>query len=105
MTPLERAQAVYREGWCARTFWEDFKLYLRYGSIISFPDVFVMGRPVKTGWSPQMILNPENTTDDPDCWHIALYAGDLNKAPDFVDCNLGVACLLNSLAFTLEDVD
>jgi hypothetical protein len=83
MTPLERAQAVYREEWCARTFWEDFKLYLRHGCVISLPDVFVMGRPVKTGWSSQMILNPEITTDDPDCWHVALYAGDLSKAFDY----------------------
>jgi hypothetical protein len=84
MTPIEEAQAVYRREWCERGFWDDVRDYTRYGYIISLPNIFILGRPVKSGWSSEMILDPANRTTEPDCWHIALYAGDLSKAFDFL---------------------
>jgi hypothetical protein len=85
MSPIEQAMAVYQKEACARTFDEDLHLHLEHGFVFSTPEFFIMGRPVKSTEEPKYIVNPViYFTDDCDCWHIYLMAGDCSKAWDIM---------------------
>lgn len=79
MTPVEKAAAVYEREPCARTFKEDLEAHLLHGYVFSTPEFFLMGRPVIRGAIYSLIVNPWHVFDDPDCWHVYLFAGDLSK--------------------------
>jgi hypothetical protein len=79
MTPFEQAVAVYSREPCARTFDEDLRLHLRNGYVVSTPDFFVMARPVRR-IIIEGICNPAIRFEKPDCWHVYLLAGSIQKA-------------------------
>lgn len=82
MTPVEQAKQVYQQEPCARTFEEDIHLHLMHGYVFSTPYYFVMGRAVLRGGCPNEIVN-STFLYAPwrcDCWHVYLFAGDMNKA-------------------------
>lgn len=76
MTPFDASRAVYRREPCARTFESDLWHHFQNGYVLSGPEGFVMGRPVRRDAETSQILNPAVTFEDPDCWHIWLAAGD-----------------------------
>ena len=80
MTPFEQAREVYRREPCARTFEEDLILHLRFGYVVSTPEVFLMFRPVSSWWLEEWMVNPDianmATPKSRDCWHVYLAAGD-----------------------------
>lgn len=81
MTPIDLARRVYRLEPCARTFEEDMGWHLNHGFVYSTPDFFVMGRPVKSGAKPEIIVSLERFPATVcDCWHVYLMAGDMSKA-------------------------
>ena len=76
MSPFEQAREVYLREPCARTFEEDLILHLRFGYVISTPEVFLMFRPVRRMADHDKIVNPMFRFMRPNCWHVYLAAGD-----------------------------
>lgn len=88
MTPAEIAAAVYQKEWCRRTFAEDLEAHLLNGHVHSTPEFFIMGRKVRKDAEPAMILDPYAKHENPDCWLVWLYAGNMKKAFEQADVRL-----------------
>lgn len=82
MTPWEQAIAVYQSELCFRSFDEDLRLHMRHGFVFSTPEFFIMGRPVVSLAHNDLITDSAHQfpVQDCDCWHVALFAGDIDKA-------------------------
>lgn len=83
----EQAAAVYGRESCARSFAEDLEAHLLnpQGLVVSCPRAFAMVRPVRRDWERGRIVDPWEyaLTCSPDCWHIYLYAGEIDAVFDF----------------------
>lgn len=80
MTPVERAAQVYEQENCLYTFKEDLEFYLLNGFVFSRPDFFVMGRPVVSVATPELICGHNRfPSRGCDCWHIHLASGNLPR--------------------------
>jgi hypothetical protein len=88
MTPYLEARAVYTREPCARTFDEDLAAHLLNGFVHSDPYCFLMARKVDSKGDHYDIINPLITFENPDCWHVWLYAGDMTRAFSFADTPL-----------------
>ena len=79
--PILEAAKVYEREICARTFSEDLELHLVSGYVVSTPDIFIMGRPVKHNAEPALIVDAAHpfARKDWDCWHIYTMAGDIKQ--------------------------
>ena len=79
-SPVLQAYKVYQRERCYRTFHDDVDLHMLNGYVYATPDIFVMGRPVDKTAPHNDILDPAVTfhRDDWNCWHCALYAGNLS---------------------------
>jgi hypothetical protein len=106
MTPVEQAAAVYQKEPCARSFAEDLEAHLINGHVHSTPDVFFMARKVRSGADYFDIINPYVKHDNPDCWMVWLYAGNLKRAFELVDVQLPFVAFekRNRLKFYTLDV-
>jgi len=80
MNPYQAARAVYDREPCARTFEEDLELHLLNGYVFSDSTAFLMARPVKHYAGYELICDPSVIHDNPDCWHLWLFAGNLMDA-------------------------
>ncbi len=87
MSPAGKAFKVYQEEECSHSFLEMLELCLAEGYVHSTPEYFVAAREVSSIWDTQQIVNPlceenhiKNLTQDLDCWHIHLMAGDMAEA-------------------------
>jgi hypothetical protein len=82
LSPWERARGVYADGKSPRTFEWDLILHFEHGFVFSTPEVFVMGRPVRSSAPAADILNPDKNWPraECDCWHVWLCAGDVRGA-------------------------
>ena len=72
--PIESAAEVYEREACARPFKQDLALHLLNGYVISTPDLFLMGRPVKHDAPREQILDPAFIFNEPDAWLVWLGA-------------------------------
>jgi hypothetical protein len=106
MTPAEQAAAVYKKEPCARTFAEDLEAHLLNGHVHSTPEYFIMGRKVRSGADYADIINPYVKHDNPDCWLVWLYAGNMKKAFEAADVQLPMVAFekRNRLKFYSWDV-
>lgn len=68
-------------------------LHLVNGYVYSTPEAFVMGRPVQLSAPSHEILDPEYVfpRETWNCWHVALYAGDMGKLFTFAEFDLPYA--------------
>lgn len=91
-TPYERAKEVYLKEPCARSFEEDLEAHMMFGFVFSRPDYFVMGRPVNRFAMPEEIVNPyvHFKTDEQNCWHVYLMAGNIARAWDILPWELPI---------------
>lgn len=82
MSPYELARQVYGSERCVRSFEEDLEAHLVTGFVFSTPDFFIMGRPVDRQADPALIVDPcvAFARERCDCWHLYLFAGDMEKA-------------------------
>lgn len=85
MTPAERALQVYQSEPCARSFIEDLTWHLQTGYVYSTPEAFILARYVRRDWPVDDILDPSRfaLTQDADCLHIYLAAGDIRQIFSF----------------------
>jgi len=88
MTPVEIAAAVYTRESCVRTFAEDLEAHLLNGHVHSTPDYFFMARKVRKDANPADIVNPWVRHQNPDCWMVYLYAGNIRSAFASADVRL-----------------
>ena len=88
MTPAEQAASVYQREPCRRTFAEDLEAHLLNGVVHSTPDFFLMARKVRRDADHTSILDPYAKHDNPDCWLVWLYAGNMRKAFEAADVQL-----------------
>lgn len=93
MTPYELARKVYESEPCARLFEEDLVAHFHSGTVISTPEIFMMFRPVCSGWKEEDILDPWLSCPEEvaDCWHIWMTAGDVAQARDYIPFPLPLA--------------
>lgn len=81
MSAIDLARHVYESEPCARSFEEDLDWHLENGFVFSRPDFFVMGRPVLSSASRELIVGqcrfPSVLCD---CWHVYLMAGNIAPA-------------------------
>lgn len=82
MTPFEQAKKVYESESCRSTFDDDRRAHDMYGFCFSTPLYFIMGRPVISTATPDLIVNPmyNFVLEKCDTWHVFLAAGDLSHA-------------------------
>ncbi len=78
--PFARAARVYEREACARPLVADLEAHLLYGYVISTPEVFLMGRRVRSGWPDETLRDPYATAPDGDCWHVWLCGGSMREA-------------------------
>lgn len=78
MTPYERAQLIYLQERCARSFTQDVVLHLRNGYVFSTPKMFLMGRGVLKNAPYSLVTDPSVTFDEPDSWLVYLAVGDIS---------------------------
>ena len=91
MTPYWKAQQVYANEPCKRTFAHDLDLHLAHGFVFSTPEFFIMGRPVDKRGDPAKIVDPtvQWPKEQCNCWHVYLMAGDPTKAWSIMPWPLG----------------
>lgn len=80
MNAFTTAAEVYRREPCARTLREDLEAHLVHGWVFSTPELFLMGRVVRHDWPEDRILDPWDTDEAGDCWHVWLCSGDILEA-------------------------
>ena len=88
MTPYLEARAVYSREPCARTFDEDLAAHLQHGIVHSDAVSFLMARKIDSSAPVHDIVNPWINFENPDCWHLWVYAGDMIRAFSFADTTL-----------------
>lgn len=77
MTPYETA-ARWHLAHCPETpFREILEAHLFHGHVISGPLAFVLGRQVMHDWPAARLLDPWDTDEAGDCWHVWLWAGEV----------------------------
>ena len=87
---LERYKAMPDED-----FYLDLHSHLAQCYVHSTPECFIMGRPVNSKASEEMIKNPLVPHSDPDCWFIFEMAGDLGACLEYgVKKDLPLVCWL-----------
>jgi hypothetical protein len=91
MTTVEKAARIYQLEPCGGTFLSDLEAHLLHGFVFSRPDLFVMLRPVRLMFDADGrvcnkadIIDPWICHHDPDCWHVALFAGNAARAWEFL---------------------
>lgn len=84
------AYQVYNNEPCTRIFEDDLDLHLLNGWVYSSPKLFAMGRPVDIHANKNDILDPAVHFPEHswNCWHCALFAGDLSLLFTFVPFEL-----------------
>ena len=88
-SPAEVAASVYQKEWCRRTFAEDLEAHLLNGVVHSTPDYFLMARKVRKDAPVAEILDPYSPQhENPDCWLVWLYAGNIRRAFEQADVRL-----------------
>jgi hypothetical protein len=79
LSPYELARQVYEKEPCARDFYTDVDLHLRYGCVFVTSNIFLLGRPVQRNAPYEQITHPGTQFDRPDCWLIYLASGDFRE--------------------------
>ena len=81
MTPIDHIAALYR-GRPDMSFDDDLAAHFLRGYVISTPEAFAMGRPVRREWTPEKLADPLHVEplESADCWFIWALAGDLRAA-------------------------
>ncbi len=74
-TPFKQAMEIYSREFCKRTFLEDFTLHLTHGYVISLPDRFLMGRPVRKDATYEQLIDITHRFNEPDAWFVWAAAG------------------------------
>lgn len=87
MNPASRAFQVYQDEESSHSFASMLELCLAEGYVLSTSRFFVAAREVSSKWDPRAIVDPffwwhhsNNLTQNPDCWHIHLMAGEMAEA-------------------------
>lgn len=75
--PYLRAAAVYPTD---EAFMADLQPHLVRGFVRSTPTCFVMGRPVASTASADLLNDPWHVFSEPDAWFVWLCAGDMLEA-------------------------
>lgn len=89
MTPAEQAASVYQREPCRRTFAEDLEAHLVNGHVHSTPEFFLMARKVRKDATYAEIIDPYSPQhENPDCWLVWLYAGNMKAAFQCADVQL-----------------
>lgn len=81
MTPIDHIAALYR-GRPDMSFDDDLAAHFLRGYVISTPEAFAMGRPVRREWTTEKLADPFHVEplESADCWFIWALAGDLRIA-------------------------
>lgn len=71
-------------------FSADLEAHFRLGYVVSTPEAFAMGRPVRKDWTPEKLADPFHVEplETADCWFIWALAGDLRVAARWLPCEL-----------------
>lgn len=77
MSPYEIAARWHQEHCSETPFREILEAHLFRGHVISGPRAFVLGRQVRHDWPAERMLDPNQTDDAGDCWHVWLWAGEV----------------------------
>ena len=89
MTPIDHIRRLYRLN-PGMSFDGDLKAHFERGYVISTPQAFAMGRPVRRDWTPGRLGNPWDVEplESADSWFIWALAGDLSVAARWLPCEL-----------------
>jgi hypothetical protein len=106
MTPYLEARAVYSRDIGPTTFDEDLAGNLLTGIVHSDDKCFLMAKKINSKANPSDIANPFSTFENPDCWLVWLYAGDMIRAFSFADTPLPLVAFArkNRLRFYHWDI-
>jgi hypothetical protein len=74
MTPFERAARFYSD---QDRLTEVVEAHFLHGYVISTPEIFVVARRVVSLWPDEMLADIRRVDPDGDCWHVELFAGDM----------------------------
>jgi len=89
MTPIDHIRRLYRLN-PGMSFDDDLKAHFERGYVVSTPEAFAMGRPVRRDWTPERLNNPFHAEPaaTADCWFIWVLAGDLSVAARWLPFDL-----------------
>lgn len=74
---IDRAYEAWTGAGSPRNFHADLNQHLRYGHVISSPELFAMLRPI-VSWAPEVQLAEISyVASNPDCWFVWSAAGNL----------------------------
>jgi hypothetical protein len=75
MSPYERAARWHLAHCPGVEFREILEAHLFHGHVISSPVRFVLGRQVCRDWPAERLLDPWDSDEQGDAWHVWLWAG------------------------------
>ena len=89
MTPFDHIQRLYASR-PDMDFGVDLEAHFAVGYVVTTPQVFAMGRPVRKDWTRERLANPfeSEPLETADCWFLWALAGDLSIAVHWLPCEL-----------------
>lgn len=98
MSPIARAEALFnQQNRTDEIFIAQLMMYLRFGYVISTPQLFIMFRPVEIAAAPEQIADPEHRFARPDAWFIHSAVGKLQMFPRLAPYPLPWICFWRKL--------
>lgn len=104
-SPIARAERIFTECFPNEMFIERLLLYLRFGYVISTPNLFAMFRPVRARAAAETIVNPEHVFEIPDAWYVDFGVGELRQFPQLMPYPLPKICFWRKLRTALRRYD
>lgn len=77
MSPYEIAATWHQDNCPEVPFRHVLEAHLFHGHVLSNPEVFVLVRQVRREWPAVRLLDPWDTCEAGDCWHVWLWAGEV----------------------------